>query len=78
MDEKLSVEDRDLANYIMEHTEKHGYPPSRRQIQEYLGFLNPSSAQKRLERLVKVGVVQRAPGIPRGIKVDRERLAEFG
>lgn len=78
MAEELSAEDRDLVNYIIEHVEREGFPPSRRQIAEHFDKTSANTGQKRLERLVKAGVIQRAAGVPRGIKINRERLAEFG
>lgn len=69
--------DRKLVNFIISYTDKHGFPPSRRLIAEHLEC-GPSMAQRRLERLVREGVIQRAPGVPRGIRVDPERIRQFG
>lgn len=69
--------DRDLVNYIIEHTEAHGFPPSRRQMAERLGVASQHAVQQRLERLVREGVIERAPGVPRGIRVNRERITQL-
>jgi hypothetical protein len=69
--------DRELAEYIISYTEEYGFPPSRRQIAQHMG-VSKTSAHDRLARLVKEGVIERAPGVPRGIKVNRKRLQEFG
>lgn len=78
MSEQLSVADRDLANFIIACMEQRGFPPSRSEIAEFIGQTSKNAAQRRVERLVRAGVIQRTPGVTRGIKVNRERLEEFG
>lgn len=70
--------DRELAEYIITHTETHGYPPSRQQMAAHFGWASKNAAQQRLERLILAGVIERTPGVTRGIKVNRQRLNEFG
>ena len=70
--------DIELVNFIISYTETNGFPPSRRQMAEALGMSSVESAQKRIERLVREGVITRAPGVPRGIRVNRDRINQLG
>jgi DNA-binding Lrp family transcriptional regulator len=76
MSQRLLSTDRDLVNYIIGYTERYGFPPSRRQIADHIGAA-PSVTQRRLERLVREGVIERVPGIPRGIRVNRDRITQL-
>lgn len=76
MTARATDSDRDLVNFIIEYTERNGFPPSRRLMAEHLGR-SVQSAQVRLERLVKEGVIERAPGVPRGIRVNRDRVTQM-
>lgn len=77
MSTRNETTDRELAEFIISHTEKHGYPPSRSQMAKRLG-VTKNAVQQRMDRLVREGIIQRAPGVSRGIKVNRQRLNEFG
>ena len=77
MVKRSTSSDLDLVNYIIEHTDKHGFPPSRRQIADRLGVASATVAQRRLERLVREGVIERTPGVPRGIRVNVDRARQM-
>lgn len=77
MTQRLLASDRELVNYIISYTERVGFPPSRRQIAEHMGYASQTSVQERLERLVKEGVIERTPGVPRGIRVNRDRITQL-
>jgi repressor LexA len=48
-----------IAAFIRQFTQKHGYPPTVREIQRYCGFKSPRAAAYHLEALEKLGVITR-------------------
>jgi SOS-response transcriptional repressor LexA len=76
MREASREQDRKMVNYILDHVERYGFPPSRRQIAEHMER-SLSRTQKRMERLVREGVIERAPGSPRAIRINRDRLYDL-
>lgn len=70
--------DRDLINFIIAYTEEHGFPPSRRECAAHLGNKSAQTVQHRMERLIGEGVIERVPGVPRGIRINRDRITQLG
>lgn len=61
--------EREALRYIVRcHTER-GFPPTRREIAELLGYVSPSAAQHVIERLMEKGFIEVHPLVPRGIRV---------
>src|SRR4051794_23827414 len=58
-----------VVEAIREHTHRHGYPPSMRQIGEATGLASTSSVAYQLTKLEHMGVVGRDPRRPRAYRV---------
>ena len=56
----------DLYQFIVEHVEQHGYPPSVRDCAKYIGR-GLSATQRRLERLKADGLIKVTPGVARSM-----------
>lgn len=49
----------------------HGFPPSRVEISELMGFSSPNAAQDHLALLEKKKYISTTPGVARGIRIIR-------
>lgn len=67
-DMKLSI-----LNYIAEHTEEYGYPPSVREICTRVGLSSPSTVHGYLARMEKEGLIERDSTKTRAIRVKSEK-----
>lgn len=58
---QLTPNQRRVLDYVETHVERHGRPPSLREIAAALGFARHSSAQDYVAALVRKGVLERLP-----------------
>jgi SOS-response transcriptional repressor LexA len=65
---RIATDDAMLA-YIRAYVAKRGYSPSMSEIANGLGFASASAVLHRLNRMEKLGLVVRARGIARTIRV---------
>lgn len=61
-----------ILNYIAEHTEEFGYPPSVREICVKVGLSSPSTVHGYLARMEKEGLIERDSTKTRAIRISRE------
>ncbi len=61
-----------IMNYIIEHTERFGYPPSVREICTKVGLSSPSTVHGYLARMEREGLIERDSTKTRAIRVARE------
>jgi repressor LexA len=74
MSEPLTERQTEILRLIRELTEVSGFPPTRAEIAEKMGFRSVNAAEQHLRALERKGVLEIASGASRGIKV-RERGA---
>lgn len=65
-----------VLGYIVGVLERHGAPPTVREIADRFGFASPGSVQRHLDALEKKGCLQRREGLARGIELNRARVRE--
>lgn len=65
-----------IINYIVEHTEEFGYPPSVREICTKVGLSSPSTVHGYLARMEREGLIERDSTKTRAIRVAKEE--DFG
>ncbi len=65
----LTARQREVLEIIEQHTRKHGYPPSVREIGEAVGLTSPSTVHAHLAALQRRGYLRRDPTKPRAIEV---------
>ena len=71
-------------DFICRYAEKHGYPPTVRELGKELGYTSTSSAFSLLKELEQRGFIRRNKMCPRAITIlslspeDQERGAEDG
>lgn len=55
--------------FVCEYSEKHGYGPTLTEMCKDFGILSPASAKKRVDPLVKAGLLARENGMRQRIEV---------
>ena len=74
MSEPLTERQSEILRLIRELTEVSGFPPTRAEIAERMGFRSVNAAEQHLRALERKGALEISSGASRGIKV-RERGA---
>lgn len=69
MDKELSPRQRQILQYIVQHTEAHGYPPTVREIGEAVGLSSSSTVHAHLRNLEQLGHIRRDAVLTRAIRV---------
>lgn len=57
-----------VLDFIIEFMHSEGFPPTRAEICDALGFRSPNAAEDHLRVLVKKGAIEMLPGTSRGIR----------
>lgn len=65
----LSARQRRIMEFLRDWGERHGYPPSVREIGEAVGLVSPSSVAYQLKALERKGYLRRDPNRPRAVDV---------
>jgi len=66
---ELSQRQRQILQYIVQHTETQGYPPTVREIGEGVNLSSSSTVHAHLRALEQAGVIRRDPILTRAIRV---------
>jgi repressor LexA len=66
-DKPLTKRQNQVLNFISEHIDKSGFPPTRAELSKYFGFSSPNAAESHLRALAQKGVIQLERGRSRGI-----------
>jgi repressor LexA len=69
--EHLTSRQAEILRFIRTHTEMQGFPPTRVEICEAMGFQSPNAAEEHLRALARKGAIEMIPGASRGIRVKR-------
>jgi len=77
MDE-LTERQSEILKLVRELTEVSGYPPTRAEIAERMGFRSVNAAEQHLRALEKKGAIEISAGASRGIRVREGRSAGRG
>jgi repressor LexA len=73
--EALTDRQSEILRLIRELTEVSGYPPTRAEIAERMGFRSVNAAEQHLRALEKKGAIEISSGMSRGIRVLDGRSA---
>src|SRR5436189_4334069 len=70
----LTPRQRQIWNFLVDYGDRHGYPPTVREIGEAVGLASPSTVHAHLANLERAGLLRRDPTKPRALElVGRER-----
>jgi repressor LexA len=73
-DRLLTARQQEIWNYLVEYVDRHGYPPTVREIGEQVGLASPSTVHAHLANLERAGLLRRDPTKPRALElIGRER-----
>jgi repressor LexA len=76
--QKLTERQSEILRLVRELTEVSGYPPTRAEIAERMGFRSVNAAEQHLRALEKKGAIEISSGASRGIRVLDGRPAGRG
>jgi repressor LexA len=65
----LTKRQREIFDFIKRYSDRHGYPPTVRDIGKAIGLTSSSTVHAHLSNLEKVGLLRRDPSKPRAIEV---------
>ncbi len=68
----LSDRQRQILNFVRKHVYSRGYPPAVREIGQAVGLSSSASVHSHLQKLEKLGFLQRDPSKPRAIELTQE------
>jgi repressor LexA len=71
--EALTERQSEILRLVRELTEVSGYPPTRAEIAERMGFRSVNAAEQHLRALEKKGAIEISSGASRGIRVRDSR-----
>lgn len=69
---KLTARQQEVLDLIKNAIATTGYPPTRAEIAEQLGFRSPNAAEEHLKALARKGAIDMMPGASRGIRIIEE------
>ncbi|QDJ13860.1 repressor LexA [Mergibacter septicus] len=77
----LTPRQQQVFDFLKQHIEMTGMPPTRAEISKELGFRSPNAAEEHLKALARKGVIEVKSGTSRGIRLlveDEEEKEELG
>jgi repressor LexA len=76
---ELTGRQREIWSFLVEYVDRHGYPPTVREIGEAVGLASPSTVHAHLANLERAGLLRRDPTKPRALElVGREKITAKG
>lgn len=70
---KLTARQQEVLDLIKNAIIKTGFPPTRAEIPEQLGFRSPNAAEEHLKALARKGAIEMMPGASRGIRIIEDQ-----
>jgi len=76
---ELTGRQQEIWNFLVDYVDRHGYPPTVREIGEAVGLASPSTVHAHLANLERGGLLRRDPTKPRALElVGRDKAADAG
>ncbi len=66
---ELTARQREIWSFVLDYSDRHGYPPTVREIGEAVGLASPSTVHAHLANLERAGLLRRDPTKPRALEV---------
>lgn len=73
---KLTKRQLEVLELIRSNIEETGYPPTRAEIAQHLGFKSANAAEDHIKALAKKGAIEIVPGASRGIRLPQSDIPE--
>lgn len=68
----LTPRQQEILELIRNYMDETGYPPTRAEIAEELGFRSANAAEEHLRALARKGAIEMVPGASRGIRLPEQ------
>jgi repressor LexA len=65
----LTGRQQEIWDFLVEYVDRHGYPPTVREIGERVGLASPSTVHAHLANLERAGLLKRDPAKPRALEL---------
>lgn len=69
----LTGRQQEIWDFLVEYVDRHGYPPTVREIGEQVGLASPSTVHAHLANLERAGFLKRDPTKPRALELTGMR-----
>ncbi|HKB93848.1 MAG TPA: transcriptional repressor LexA [Gaiellaceae bacterium] len=66
---ELTGRQQEIWTFLVEYVDRHGYPPTVREIGEAVGLASPSTVHAHLANLERAGLLRRDPTKPRALEL---------
>lgn len=73
---KLTNRQQEVLELIRQNIDETGYPPTRVEIAQKLGFKSANAAEDHIKALAKKGAIEIVPGASRGIRLPQSNIPE--
>jgi repressor LexA len=74
---ELTGRQKEIWSFLVDYVDRHGYPPTVREIGEAVGLASPSTVHAHLANLERAGLLRRDPTKPRALELTgREKSPE--
>jgi len=71
----LTGRQQEIWSFLVDYVDRHGYPPTVREIGEAVGLASPSTVHAHLANLERAGLLKRDPTKPRALElVGRDKV----
>ncbi len=74
----LTGRQQEIWDFVREYVDRHGYPPTVREIGAKVGLASPSTVHAHLANLERAGLLRRDPTKPRALELIGHRRSEPG
>ena len=71
--QELTARQQEILDLIRTHIEETGYPPTRAEIADKLGFKSANAAEEHLKALARKGAIEMVAGASRGIRLPEQQ-----
>jgi repressor LexA len=71
----LTGRQQEIWDFLVDYVDRHGYPPTVREIGEAVGLASPSTVHAHLANLERAGLLRRDPTKPRALELNRGSAA---
>src|SRR5947207_11095693 len=72
---ELTGRQREIWTFVTRYVDRHGYPPTVREIGEAVGLASPSTVHAHLANLERAGYLKRDPTKPRALELTKRERA---
>jgi repressor LexA len=73
----LTGRQQEIWDFLVDYVDRHGYPPTVREIGERVGLASPSTVHAHLANLERAGFLKRDPTKPRALELTGLRRQEM-